>query len=585
MAIKFTCDCGAKLTARDVRAGSKTQCPTCGRILRIPQPDTGAGPALPAIRFSCSCGKRVKARAEKAGKRVGCPRCGAVLQVPHVSQRPAQEDVPLPGQEPAPQPAGQPLGEPDAEDEDISDYDLMPPPEEQAPVPSDETFGFDDEFGLKEDSDEDLAGPQEPQATPASTHPSHADAGEPDYPDDDDQPKPRRRTTQALLLPGGGPGEALCATCGGAVPVDSVVCTHCGMNFHTGAMVAVSEELSATSREMSDEGIRTTELTKFFSATGPVQAAMAGVQQVIGGFVLYIPYAGLLAAAVHGFAIMKSFAKDDPTTGIVLAVVSGLFSLFMWAGFVGCVKDGVFQRFFGIERLLHHGATHMLRFGLTVLLSVPLWIGWWLGTALALGGAIGLPLSWWVKVPLALVTCVAAVAFALWLLFLPSLAVLEQTNPVTAVIRGTRFVCRQGHRIMGLAVTLLFLGGIGVGWLWLFYTGAKTMLWAVMPPVAFHTLNLLMTSIIVSGLWGDVLASLMMLYLSHQDDNERLLRIQSKLKGPHCRAWLVRVAMVLALTLPFLFAVWNAKVTGSTSAFGKAGFVSPLRRSLHLDDG
>jgi len=93
------------------------------------------------------------------------------------------------------------------------------------------------------------------------------------------------------------------------------------------------------------------------------------------------------------------------------------------------------------------------------------------------------------------------------------------------------------------------------------------MLWAVLPQFIYDTLNILVTSIIVAGLTGEMLASLMMLYLSHEEDNERLKRIQSKIKGPYCRPWLVYVAMVLAAILPFVFGAWEQSLGGRGAIF------------------
>jgi len=159
------------------------------------------------------------------------------------------------------------------------------------------------------------------------------------------------------------------------------------------------------------------------------------------------------------------------------------------------------------------------------------------------------------------------VGVGLGLVFIPALAVLEQTNPFDAALRGMKFALRYAHKLVVLGATLILFGGVSTMALGLFYTMFQALFWAVLPPLIYDTLNLLVLSIVTAGLAGEMLASLMMLYLSHEESNDRLKRIQSKIKGPYCRVWPVHVAMVLAAILPFLFGVWEMRLGGRGAIF------------------
>ena len=93
MPIRFRCECGSCLAARDECAGRQSKCPKCGAAVRVPffgaefassDDDELVGEILPdgTIKFACTCGKRVRAKKHQVGRRVGCPRCSKVLVVP-----------------------------------------------------------------------------------------------------------------------------------------------------------------------------------------------------------------------------------------------------------------------------------------------------------------------------------------------------------------------------------------------------------------------------------------------------------------------------------------------------------------------
>lgn len=544
MTIKFTCSCGAELSAKDACAGRKTECPKCGRVMRIPQHSTGGADDVQYIHFVCSCGKHIRVRAEKAGKNVGCPKCGKVhrVEIPDHEARPAKGEA--------------------------------------------EEYLVDSRLEVDMGSGEDLAvGPRpasEPKSgsrqppTPAKTtkkakQPAPRDDGEGS---DATTPRP----TTALKVDAGDHEHVKCASCGGIVPRTALICIHCGMDYRTGAFVSVSDELDQASHHMSQEGIHAADLTRHFCVPGPVQAAIAGLFQVVTGFTLYVLCAGLLAAGARLAGVIAQYA--DGHNGMMVLMGGGfcLVSAFLCAGFWGCVKDGVFERLFGIERFLHHGMTHLIRVSSSLALTAPFWFALWVLCARGWAWLLSLGLGWPAKTSIGLPLLVAAVAAGLSLLLVPILAILEQTGPIPAVVSGTRFLLRHGHKVLGLAAAWIVAAGACVGGLSLLHTVASTMRPETLPRLVYDTLNVLAISVVAAGLIGQVSAALMALYLSHQSDNEHLLAVQDKIKGPRCRPWPTRAAVVAALSLPVLFGFWEETLTGQVALFRAKPFYSIVNR-------
>jgi hypothetical protein len=84
MTIRFACECGQQLSAKDEYAGKRVRCSGCGEIQTVPEansaPETESASAT--IRLTCDqCGKVSQARAEHAGKKTKCPGCGALLTI------------------------------------------------------------------------------------------------------------------------------------------------------------------------------------------------------------------------------------------------------------------------------------------------------------------------------------------------------------------------------------------------------------------------------------------------------------------------------------------------------------------------
>ena len=110
---------------------------------------------------------------------------------------------------------------------------------------------------------------------------------------------------------------------------------------------------------------------------------------------------------------------------------------------------------------------------------------------------------------------------------------------------------------LGRCRALVFIGGLSTGGIWLAFSSARMFLWAVLPPVVYDTVRTFALTLIAAGFAGEMLASLMTLYLSHAPDNGRLKRIQAAIRGPYGRRMLVKAALVLGVALPFALGLWE----------------------------
>jgi predicted RNA-binding Zn-ribbon protein involved in translation (DUF1610 family) len=89
MPLKTNCpSCGKVLNIPDSAAGKRAKCPACAHVWQIPDAAGGGQPAggiaQPAgSTTNCpGCGRVIQLPAEAAGKRVKCPACAHVWQIP-----------------------------------------------------------------------------------------------------------------------------------------------------------------------------------------------------------------------------------------------------------------------------------------------------------------------------------------------------------------------------------------------------------------------------------------------------------------------------------------------------------------------
>jgi hypothetical protein len=301
--------------------------------------------------------------------------------------------------------------------------------------------------------------------------------------------------------------------------------------------------------EEEDEGIRAALLTKYFNVQGGIEAAKAGVWQVVNGYWLYVPCA-LLYGCFFFLALLLVKASGGGTAGAVAALalpVAG--GVFLLGALLGCVADGVFERAMGIERLLAHGLRHAPRVLGAVLLMSPLVAGvivlWVLLAAwIAVAGGV-------VMFLLFLFLGMLGSVFVGTVVLTPlAVAVLERVNPFTAVWRGLTFMARHALSIIALTVASVLIGCGSIAVFRMIWFFVKPFLFAA-PTWLYMGIEVFMAGLILSALAGQLAASIMLLYLSDLCDEDRLREIQARLRGPAARPRLLYAAIALAAAALF----------------------------------
>jgi hypothetical protein len=300
-----------------------------------------------------------------------------------------------------------------------------------------------------------------------------------------------------------------------------------------------------------EEGIHADELTRYFNVRGGVDAVRSSVLQVLNGHWLFLPYALLSASMARLFDLLHARAEGSMALTVVLGLAPVALTLFLWAGFVSCVKDGVFERGMGIERLIAGAAHQFFRFTGTILLVLPIAIG------VVIGGNIVIGILWEDASLIGrIVTVVGSFALGLFtttfLMVPPVIAAIEDQNPLRALTGGFAFIGRHLWDLVAMTLASFALWAVAILVLGYCYYMLAPMLFSL-PRWASATLMHLAFGLIGAEMMGQVLAALMLLYLSNIREEERFERIRRRLPHVGARpALLIGVIVVLAALLPCL---------------------------------
>ena len=484
MAINLICVCGKHMSLPDKYAGEHVQCPDCQAMLHVPSPEEDQR----LTRWYCDCGMRLKARVHSAGRKVKCPQCAKMVEVPgrkagrpkpaSPTPAPPVSDVPSPDaatREYAPMVAPPetpvtPLQPKEPSAEPPAGIDISQQvPAASTPPPEHDTVLDDDDIDVSQ---------QSPAAVPGSTPSGDAKgtatfeaALEPSdvvvedivlTPDDSNIEIPPRLTSSSDLSLGepqdySVEAPAPAAPRPNAPPVAKPAPLPLNQAAFTPEPVstlppppAPKAAASGDDDEDTDEGIRAALLTKYFNVQGGVEAAKAGVWQVVNGYWLYIPCALLYGCFYFLALVLARFSGEGLTGAFAALVFPTAGGVLVLGGLLGCVADGVFERSFGIERLAANGARHAPRVFGTILLMSPFIAGiavlWVLLTAWAASGGLGMLLLFLFLGMLGSVLLGSVVLTPL------IVAILERVNPFVAVGRGVAFLARHAFSIIALTV-------------------------------------------------------------------------------------------------------------------------------------
>lgn len=284
------------------------------------------------------------------------------------------------------------------------------------------------------------------------------------------------------------------------------------------------------------EGLRAYQLSKYFNADTGADAARAGLTHVLNGYWLYVPYALLIGSGVILLRIVRAGTRQQAGEDRLLSALAIGSGLFLMAGFLGCIKDGVFDRSMGIARWFLNCATHFPRVLGTGVLIVPIVACLVFGGMLATEAIAAWNAALMTRALVGLLL-IAAGAFLCELLLIPLvIAVLEQTNPFTAVGRAARFVLLHPASLVSMNVVLVlscaFASGVTVILWWLLEVVCRV----IMRPWLFKAIQIFVAGFAGAAVLALPVASLMVLYLSKLPE-ERLRRIHGRLRGYPSAGW------------------------------------------------
>ncbi len=292
----------------------------------------------------------------------------------------------------------------------------------------------------------------------------------------------------------------------------------------------VTEE-EAYAQDLEEEGIHSPELLSYFNAKTGIAAARAAVMHAPNGYLLCVLCALLAACMVKIAQVALSVTAGNAPAAVACLALPALFSVFLWAGFVACVKDGVFERTMGIERMFYNAGAHLLRFTATSVMVAAVAVG------LALAGKAVIE-ALWDPAPFLGRAGIAALAFAAGLFALelllmpPVISVLEHRPAFSSLARGLHFGIRHSSELIVIAAASVVLFWAAVGAIYLFWWLANLLLASALPVWLFDAAKQFLVGLIGAALMGQVVASLMFLYLSHLGDEEALQDIRDKLEEP-----------------------------------------------------
>ena len=127
----------------------------------------------------------------------------------------------------------------------------------------------------------------------------------------------------------------------------------------------------------------------------------------------------------------------------------------------------------------------------------------------------------------------AAGLFALELLLVPPvIAVLEHRNPFSSLMQGLRFSVRHFGALITITAASMVLFWAAAGAIFFFGWLSTLLPSSALPDWLFDSMKQFFVGLLGAAFMGEVVASLMLIYLSHLGDEERLQDIQNRLRGP-----------------------------------------------------
>jgi hypothetical protein len=241
---------------------------------------------------------------------------------------------------------------------------------------------------------------------------------------------------------------------------------------------------------------------------------------------------------------------------ILVVAIQPLVGSVLLAGLIGCVRDGLFQTEFCIKRLLYNSARYWPNMFLALVLNVPFWIlVTTAGIAIAVlvqSKELGLALKIGLGIPLGLggIVWVGLMGF-----LLPVTTILEEGSPFRIFRDVLRFGLNNAHKLFGLAVSTVLIGGGSALLVGFLFVKLEPMVAASVPFGLSTVLCRIVAGVLGVALVGGTIASLSLLYLSHIEDSSRLAGMREQISGPEADPLGTKIAVsfLLAATIALSF--------------------------------
>jgi len=352
----------------------------------------------------------------------------------------------------------------------------------------------------------------------------------------------------------------VCPGCSSPLAPGAVICIQCGFNVRTGQRMGIPTMAQGTDPGDSLCGLRG-DLVSYFNTTGGIDAAKAGISQVLNGGWLYLP------VALIGVLIWEAqlLLQGDPSVVFAfgflgLTIVVGTLS---YSGIIACVRDGIFQTEFGIKRLGYNSVFSWPAMIIGSLLNIPF--------VLLIGG-LSFIISWVMAAGMGPGAVVAGFVIAgggvTWFMFMsllfPVAMVFEGGNPIEQFKNVITFGFRNALQIATLAVAqiVISLGVLFTFWMLHFLVGG--LIGNFLPVGLWTVIKKILGGFLFAELFGLAVSSVAMLYLSSIEDGSRLTAMGNRVKGPEANPMLTKIvlAVMAVVVIGLSFTIQESKFYG-----------------------
>jgi|ETNmetMinimDraft_15_1059895.scaffolds.fasta_scaffold00528_9 hypothetical protein len=436
-----------------------------------------------------------------------------------------------------------------------------PVPEQAPPPPAQPQADLNmDLGGLSFQNADSLAVPEPPQAAPAPPQPAAPMQGGLELGDGmsfSNGPEPEQPQAAGV-----------CPGCSSPLALGVIICVQCGFNVQTGQQMGMPTMPQNTDEDDTLCGL-SGDLVSYFNTTGGIDAAKAGIAQVLNGGWLYLPVALFGVLIWEAQLMMQDVQSLGMAVGLLgLTVVLGTLG---YSAIIACVRDGIFQAEFGIKRLGYNSIRYWPAMIIGSLLNIPF---------VLLIGALSFVISWVMAAGMGPGAMVGGFVIAgggiTWFMFMsllfPVATVFEGGNPIERFKNVMAFGLKNIHQIGMLAIAqiVISLGVLFTFWMIHFFVGG--LIGSFLPTGLWMVIKQILAGFLFAELFGLAVSSIAMLYLSGIEDGSRLTAMANRIQGPGANPTLTKavIAVMAAAVIGIGFTIPENKFFGASADWGES---------------